>query len=337
LHPRPSSPPKYTYRRKGGTGRGDLSYSSTLPAPPLPQWRGFLVFSMSLNGTSKCIATSTTQMHSSAMDRTQIAALICTRLDQASPAAAASYEASSARIGFFVIDDLLPAELARQIGAAFPAREAMIPKHNLRERKSILAKTASFAALVGEAIYAFQDPQVVARVAAITGVSTLQPDASLYAGGISAMGQGDFLNPHLDNSHDKDRARWRALNLLYYVTPDWPEAGGGNLELWPHGVDRSQTTIHSRFNRLVVMVTHGASWHSVSPVTSSADRKCVSNYYFTPAPMLCSDTFHVTSFRGRPEQRFADAVLRADSFARGTIRRLRPSGLAALTHVNEPA
>ena len=81
------------------------------------------------------------------------------------------------------------------------------------------------------------------------------------------MEKSQFLNPHLDNSHDKDRNKWRVLNLLYYVSPDWKQEFGGNLELWPDGMKGRQITLHSKFNRLAVMATHDASWHSVSPIT----------------------------------------------------------------------
>ena len=248
-----------------------------------------------------------------------------------------AYTESRAEIGHFVVDDLLPADLAHKIAASFPTKEAMTAKRSLRERKAIMARMSECAPLVGEAIYAFHEPEVLKLVGEITGTPSVEADPFLYAGGISAMGRGDFLNPHLDNSHDKDRARWRAFNLLYYVTPEWPENVGGNLELWPDGVDGERITIHSRFNRLAVMVTHGHSWHSVSPITGDGVRMCVSNYYFTPQPMLPSDTFHVTSFRGRPEQPIADVVLRADALTRGALRKLKPSGIRRLTHVNEPA
>ena len=52
----------------------------------------------------------------------------------------------------------------------------------------------------------------------------------LYAGGISMMAPGHFLNPHIDNSHDKFRQRYRVLNLLSYVSPDWDQTRGCNLE-----------------------------------------------------------------------------------------------------------
>lgn len=271
------------------------------------------------------------------MDRIEIATLIADRLQAEQASTILKYAHTAAEIGHFVIDDLLPRDLALEIASAFPAKEIMTPKRSFRECKNIMATMSECAPLVGEAIYAFHDPEVVALIGNITATPTVQPDPFLYAGGISAMGQGDFLNPHLDNSHDKDRARWRAFNLLYYVAPEWPEDGGGNLELWPDGVGGEPVTLHSRFNRLAVMVTHGKSWHSVSPITSDATRMCISNYYFTPEPMRSSDNFHVTTFRGRPEQFLIDPILRADGFARGALRKLRPNGIGRLTHFNQCA
>ena len=159
------------------------------------------------------------------------------------------------------------------------------------------------------------------------------PDANLYAGGISMMGRGQFLNPHLDNSHDKDRSLWRVLNLLYYVTPDWKEANGANLELWPDGLQQPPVTIGSTFNRLAVMATHNGSLHSVSPVTAEGYRCCVSNYYFSPNPLQATDTFHVTTFRGRPGNRFSDAVLLLDSWLRMGIRKVFRKGIVKNPHV----
>jgi hypothetical protein len=80
------------------------------------------------------------------------------------------------------------------------------------------------------------------------------------------MVRKSFLNPHLDNSHDARQTHYRVLNSLYYMTPDWREEYGGNLELWDRGVGQPQRTIVSKFNRLVLMETTRTSWHSVSPV-----------------------------------------------------------------------
>jgi Rps23 Pro-64 3,4-dihydroxylase Tpa1-like proline 4-hydroxylase len=226
----------------------------------------------------------------------------------------------------------LPDEWALAIRNSFPQPETMTLKKSLRERKFIAAQLNQYDPLLEEAVYAFQTPQVVRALETITGLQELEVDELLYAGGVSLMAPGHFLNPHIDNSHDKFRRRYRILNLLYYVSPGWELAHGSNLELWPHGVKAKPVTLVSRFNRLVVMVTHRCSWHSVSPNRSKENRCCVSNYYFSKRPLGDADYFHVTSFRGRPEQPLRDLLLRGDAVARLALRRLFPLGIAPTHH-----
>jgi Rps23 Pro-64 3,4-dihydroxylase Tpa1-like proline 4-hydroxylase len=243
------------------------------------------------------------------------------------------YDDSKTGIGYFFIDDLLPHDIAMEIYKAFPTQDRMVLKKSIREDKYVAAQMNLYNPLLEEIIYAFQNLGVVELVSEICGIKNIVPDENLYAGGISAMGHKQFLNPHLDNSHDKDRQMWRVLNLLYYVTPDWQESYGGNLELWPDGLKGKQITIHSKFNRLAVMATHNKSLHSVSPVVYNGFRCCVSNYYFSQEPLQQSDTFHVTSFRGRPENKLSDLVLRADAFLRMSIRKIFKKGIVENPHV----
>ncbi|EGH74806.1 hypothetical protein PSYAR_30109, partial [Pseudomonas syringae pv. aceris str. M302273] len=53
---------------------------------------------------------------------------------------------------------------------------------------------------------------------------------------------------------------------------------------------KSQKTIVSAFNRLVVMETNKDSWHSVSAVSVSTARCCVSNYYFPRSRRMITTT-----------------------------------------------
>jgi Rps23 Pro-64 3,4-dihydroxylase Tpa1-like proline 4-hydroxylase len=248
----------------------------------------------------------------------------------------------SGRIPSFIVDDLLPQDEAREIYEAFPAKDRMVFKKSLREQKSIAAQMNRYNPLLEEIIYAFQEPEIVRLISEITGIRELIPDTHLYAGGISLMTPGDYLNPHIDNSHDKDRLNYRSLNLLYYVTPEWKEEDGGNLELWDEGVGpacrrgrKPCRTIHSRFNRLVVMATGKKSWHSVSPVRRGGQRCCVSNYYFSPYPLSGPDYFHVTSFRGRPEEKIKDVILQIDNAARSSVRKIFRKGIVKPTHLYE--
>lgn len=231
------------------------------------------------------------------------------------------------------IDNLLPQELVHAIYAAFPDKNTMMLKKSLREHKYVAAQMNKYDPMLEEIVYAFQQPDVLAEITEITGIDDMHPDEHLYAGGVSLMAKDNFLNPHLDNSHDKERQMYRVLNLLYYVTPDWNQENGGNLELWDEGPKGTRREYVAKFNRLVLMATHKESWHSVNQIKVDRSRCCVSNYYFSPRPIEGREYFHVTSFRGRPEQPIRDVVLTGDIALRQGIRKVFKKGIVSNPHV----
>lgn len=265
--------------------------------------------------------------------REQIADAILVRLDDAQIAHAHRQFELSQTTQYFVVDELLPVEMAQAIRESFPDPATMRERRTLREHKYVAVQMNRYDPQGEEALFAFHDPRIIEAVARITGMSHLEADPNLYAGGLSLMARGNFLNPHLDNSHDNARRVYRVLNLLYYVSPGWEAASGGHLELWPNGVKADPITLHSFFNRLVVMTTGPESWHSVSEVRDERSRCCVSNYYFSPRPVGGKDYFRVTTFRGRPEQPLRDLLLRIDASLRQGVRRLFPHGAVRTTHV----
>jgi Rps23 Pro-64 3,4-dihydroxylase Tpa1-like proline 4-hydroxylase len=264
------------------------------------------------------------------IDRNQLATLISKRLSGQRESLQKQWKESGG--SYFVIDDFLDPDLTREIFDRFPAPSTMMVRRSLREYKYVAAQMDSFDPILEEIVFGFQQPSVVDEVGQIVGSDDLFPDSRLYAGGISLMTAGQYLNPHLDNSHDAMRQRYRALNLLFYVTPNWKKESGGHLELWPQGVEGPQTVIESRFNRLVVMATNQNSWHSVSEVHGER-RCCVSNYYFSDEPPSGREYFHVTSFRGRPEQPLRDLALRADAAMRSGIRKIFRNGIVETRHI----
>ncbi|MCE7797468.1 2OG-Fe(II) oxygenase [Sphingobium sufflavum] len=253
--------------------------------------------------------------------RTEIADLIAARLEPVVDDLARAFQ-TPGKIPSCQIDDLLPPELAREIHDRFPQSDRMMLKKSIKENKHVAAQMNSYDPLLEEIVYAFQDPRIVALIARLTGLEGLDPDVDLYAGGISAMSKGAYLRPHLDNSHDRKRQRYRVLNLLYYVTPDWREEFGGSLQLWDEGPRGPARTFPSRFNSLVIMVTNKASWHSVNEVRHDGRRCCVSNYYFSRQSPDAEEYFHATSFRGEPGQVPADLVMRADNALRTAALRI---------------
>jgi Rps23 Pro-64 3,4-dihydroxylase Tpa1-like proline 4-hydroxylase len=223
------------------------------------------------------------------------------------------------RTRHFVVDDILPPELCMAVFNAFPKdADGFVKLNSFKERKKTSVKLEKFNPILSAITYSFQNKAVVELVSNIIGFKQIEPDPILYAGGLSIMTKGDFLNPHIDNSHDAYRQRYRRLNLLYYVSPDWKLEDGGNFELWDEKRVAPKTLV-SRANRLVVMETSKTSWHSVSPVVAEKPRCCISNYYFSAISPDENNYYHVTSFSGRPGQRVKKALAVVDNALRNVI------------------
>ena len=266
------------------------------------------------------------------MKREELAKIIFQNLQANKEVLRKQYENSKNEIGFFYLDNVFPESLATEIATKFPNLEDTIKRKNLKELKYTAFQMDKYDTLLEEVIYAFQDEKIVETISEICNLTEIYPDENLYAGGLSLMAKNNFLNPHLDNSHDKDRNRWRVLNLLYYVTPDWKLENGGNLEIWPKGIKNEPITIVSKFNRLAVMATHQNSWHSVSKVEKEAIRYCVSNYYFSDNPLLDTDQFHVTTFRGWSSESVKDVLLQVDNRLRSGLRKIFKKGVRENPH-----
>ena len=221
---------------------------------------------------------------------------------------------------YFILDDLLPSDIAAKIYNNFPSNiEDYVYADSFRERKLTFKNLEAIPnPIVANITDAFQQANVINLISSITQINDLTADVSLYAGGISRMDKGHFLNPHIDNSHDASKARYRRLNHLYYVTPEIQEKDGGNFELWDHKV-KQPLKIRSKFNRLLVMETNQYAWHSVDPILSDINRCCVSNYYFTDCSPKHYDYYHVTSFSGRPEEKFKRFIGKIDNMMRNLI------------------
>jgi Rps23 Pro-64 3,4-dihydroxylase Tpa1-like proline 4-hydroxylase len=226
----------------------------------------------------------------------------------------------------FVIDELLDPAICQMIYNSFPKDgNGFFNQESFREKKKTSANLSAYNKILSDITYAFQDKRVVNLISKFVGFVQIEPDPKLYAGGLSMMFPGDFLNPHIDNSHDADRKRYRRLNLLYYVSPDWRIENGGNFELWDD-LRVNQKTITALTNRLLVMETNKISWHSVSPVTADRPRCCVSNYYFSQISPDETNYFHVTSFTGRPKEKIKRVLGVVDNLIRNFISKILKIG-----------
>ncbi|MBA2655920.1 MAG: 2OG-Fe(II) oxygenase [Tatlockia sp.] len=238
--------------------------------------------------------------------KNQLIELIVKRLSEAKEQLKLDFQKSHAiQVSrYFILDNLLPLELAKQIYASFPLPKKMPLLTSFGKIKLKYCHLKNAALLLQELNAAIQDLKVVALIEEITGVKNQIPDPTRFSGGISTLLKGYYINPHLDNSHDIElKQYYRTMNVLYYVSPDWCEENGGNYELWDEAVS-NYVLVPSLFNRMLVMETNSRSWHAVNPVLANSPRCCIFNYYFSEkSPEDRDYFFDAPSFRPRPEQK----------------------------------
>lgn len=211
----------------------------------------------------------------------------------------------------FALDNFLPAEIAEKLYEAFPKPNTMHLLSSPGKLKLKYTHLKDASSLLQDINAAIQDPQVVAIIEDITEIKNQIPDTSRFAGGISTLLKGHYINPHLDNSHNVEKKQfYRTVNLLYYVSPNWQPENGGNYELWDESITH-RLVVPSFFNRLVVMETNRTSWHAVNPVLCNAPRCCIFNYFFSEeSPEQEAYFFNAPSFKARPEQKIRRAIER---------------------------
>ena len=257
------------------------------------------------------------------MNRVEFAKLIVKRIKESDINFLAKSYANSGKINFLIIDDLLPVKLVSELNNVFPEEKLLNHKNTLQENKYTSVSFSNSHEIIEECIYAFHQKIVIDLISKITGIKDLKFDNELYAAGISSMSKGCFLNPHIDNSHDRELKNYRRLNLLFYVSKNWQSNDGGELVLYPDGVGKKEVSIGCNFNRLVIFKTDKVSYHSVKKIKSNEKRrKCITNYYFTETSPEGYDYYHSTSFIGFRNEYFKDAILKLNSFSRTFTKKL---------------
>jgi Rps23 Pro-64 3,4-dihydroxylase Tpa1-like proline 4-hydroxylase len=186
------------------------------------------------------------------------------------------------RIRYCVVDDVLPPSVMEAAYSQLPKLGEMVRRADMRERKYVSANIGKLDAHISDIVRAFSHQKVADAVAQIIGVESLEADPTLYNGGITVMLPGDFMCPHLDNSHDQARKRRRAVVLLYYFSPSWQPDYEGTLELWQPGEKTPMSRVPFKSNRLVILETTERSWHAITPILGPQPRVSVTTYYYEP-------------------------------------------------------
>lgn len=192
-----------------------------------------------------------------------------------------------------VIDNFLPSHLAEELSKEFIDYNSdnWFVYNNPLEKKKALNNWYYFPKNTYQFFQQLMSPQFVNFLRNVTSCPELTPDGGLHGAGWHIQGNQGKLNVHLDYSIHPKLDLERKINLIYYLTPEWKDEWGGNLEFWSHDEENNSPkqlikTIQNKFNRLLLFDTTHNSWHGFSkPIECPENvyRKSIAMYYLVPS------------------------------------------------------
>ncbi|MBS3913055.1 MAG: 2OG-Fe(II) oxygenase [Bacteroidetes bacterium] len=227
-----------------------------------------------------------------------------------------------------VFDNFLPKAIADQLANEYPTLDGQdlnfkyhnhqnVSRHFLEDTRSFSQNFKLFSAAISSRSF-------LLFLETLTGTKSLIPDPYFMGGGAMMTGNGGFLNVHVDfNWHQKLQA-WRRCNALFYLTPDWKEEYGGNLELWSEDGSRKVKEVQPLFNRLVIFNTTSKSYHGQPGKITTPDgiyRKVFSAFYYASERNEEIDSSpHFTKYNGLDMRENNTAEFETSPYSEGITR-----------------
>jgi len=187
-----------------------------------------------------------------------------------------------------IIDDFLVPETAQRLAGRFPDLDAKAKAiARLLEGRSYASNLDRYGVEFIEAFGALGAPDFTAYLRELTSVGDLEIDPLAIGGGIHQGARGSTLHVHADtNVNSADASRYRRINVMLYLSPDWEASWGGNLDLYDRTGTKQLASIEPRFNRAVVLEIGEDSFHGYKSLRcpSSTTRKALAAHYYSDAP-----------------------------------------------------
>ena len=140
---------------------------------------------------------------------------------------------------------------------------------------------------VSTVLHYFNSPIFLQFLKDLTGIPNLIPDPHLWGGGCHKIENGGRLNLHVDYNINPLTEKFRVLNMLLYLNPNWEDEWRGHLELWNKKEKRREHIIAPIMNRAVIFTLSDDSVHGhPAPLNcpEGFERYSIAMYYFVDEP-----------------------------------------------------
>jgi hypothetical protein len=212
-----------------------------------------------------------------------------------------------------VVDDFLPAELARQLRMNFPSGERDSDRvfnigYGGEHKRQITPEDCNRFAR--DVFQFFNSRPVLQFLEGLTGIDGLLPDPYFEGGGFHEISRGGRLGVHADFRINEKLSVQRRLNLLVYLNETWEDDWKGHLELWSRDMKECVVKVAPLINRCVVFSTEADTWHGHPDpleIPEGMTRKSMALYYYSASQAIYEETPAVsTQYVSRPQDSRSD-------------------------------
>lgn len=219
-----------------------------------------------------------------------------------------------------VLDDFLPIAHAQFLSERFPSVDHPVwldwrkrsPHQYGKQGPGNANKFGSLDPMFRLAMQEFNAAPFLEFLERLTGIEKLLPDPHFTGGGMHQILQGGILDIHTDFNAYERLGIFRRLNVLIYLTREWREDFGGELELWDGGKDTGTCVkrIAPLCNRAVIFRTDKQSFHGHPREWAAPEgitRRSIALYYYTASTEAGQRYDGVTDFQGVASKQLPEA------------------------------
>src|SRR5262245_24098998 len=162
---------------------------------------------------------------------------------------------------------------AQRLRAAFPTWETAdaLNEFGVAGRKAVVETISDIGPAYRDLAAFLGSDDFSSFLSRVTGIDGLMwPGESVYGGGTHENLDGNHLDAHVDFNYHDQAGLHRRLNLIIFLTEEWSEGWGGELQFHsdPRVPERDEIrSFAPAFNRCVLFETNERSWHGFPRIT----------------------------------------------------------------------
>jgi hypothetical protein len=183
-----------------------------------------------------------------------------------------------------LIPNFFTEEYANEIFNIFPDPDDTWFKYDNPFEGKYLFNTFTNEEPIKNAIDSLYTPEFIRTISSITGISELESDPHLNAGGLHAYPRNGLSGVHLDYTIHPKTGKERRVSIVVYLNKGWSEEWGGNLNIWDDKLKTKTVLEHDLWNTAVIFKTNGTTYHGIPDPIKCPDgtfRKSIGIYYMS--------------------------------------------------------